>query len=495
MCAKPTGFIEYDRENPPKRSIDERLGDYREIEQLLPRTSLHQQAARCMDCGIPFCHAYGCPLHNVIPDFNDMVYRGHWRKALDLLHSTNNFPEFTGRICPAPCESACTLSINQEPVTIKQIELQIVERGWKSGWIRPDPAPEKSGKRVAIVGSGPAGLAAAQQLARCGHDVSVFEKDPAPGGILRYGIPDYKLEKRIVDRRLEQLQAEGVTFENSVEVGEDISIHYLQRSFDAVLLSGGARIPRDLPVPGRDLDGIHFAMPFLKQQNRRNADLAGPVGEAITATGKSVVIIGGGDTGADCLGTSLRQGASDVAQIEIMPKPPPTRDTTTPWPEWPYQLRTSTSHQEGGQRRWSVLTKEFTGDNGHVRALQCCEVEWTTDDTGRRSFSEKLGTEFELKADLVLLAMGFTNEGNAKVLNAFGLETDARGQAVRDDNCMGTVPGVFVAGDLSQGASLVVRAIADGRSAAAGIDRYLQAKTNGQQPKDTAPKVGVGVSS
>ena len=478
MCAKPTGFLEYGRVPLPKRPREKRLEDYVEVEQLVPLDKLREQAARCMDCGIPFCHSCGCPLHNLIPDLNEMVYRGQWRKALDLLHATNNFPEITGRTCPALCEASCTLACNQEAVMVRHIELQIVERGWREGWIKPERPETSTGKRVAIVGSGPAGLAAAQQLARAGHAVVVFEKDAKPGGILRYGIPDFKLEKWVLDRRLEQLQQEGVSFETGVTVGTDISIRYLRRSFDAVLLAGGARVPRDLPVPGRGLAGIHFAMAFLKQQNCRVS--GDPVdGETpITATGKRVVIIGGGDTGADCLGTALRQGAASVTQLEIMPQPPPTRDEATPWPMWPHQLRTSTSHEEGGERRWSVLTKEFKGVDGVVSGLCCTGVRWSKDGTGRTSFREVPNADFEVAADLVLLAMGFTNEGSAEHLNGFGVETNPDGTARLDAYLMSSVPGVFVAGDLSQGASLVVRAIMDGRTAADGVVRYLQDSTD-----------------
>ena len=479
----PTGFLEYERQDPVKRSIGERLQDYREIERLLSVGELQNQAGRCMDCGIPFCHACGCPVQNLIPDFNDLVYRDQWRYALEVLHSTNNLPEVTGRVCPAPCEPACTLSINQPAVTIRQIELQLVERGWEEGWIQPQPAAAASGHRVAVVGSGPAGLAAAQQLARAGHEVVVFERHDRIGGILRYGIPDFKLEKWIIDRRLEQLEAEGVRFETRVDVGEDISIGYLSRSHSAVVLAGGARVARDLPVPGRDLEGIHFAMPFLIQQNRR---LAGDSlsGEAeILAGGKHVIIIGGGDTGSDCIGTSLRQGAESVTQLEIMPKPPPTRDQTTPWPQWPYQLRTSSSQQEGGTRQWEVMTKKFLGRNGRVTGLRCCKVSWDKDpESGQFRMTEVPGSEFDIKADLVLLAMGFTMEGNAGVLGRFGVETDDRHSPVLDRNYMTSVPGVFVAGDLGRGASLVVRAIFDGRQVAAGVDAFLAACGDSRQP-------------
>ena len=479
---KLTGFMDYGRANPPKRPKEKRLKDYREIQQALGPEELNQQAARCMDCGIPYCHAYGCPVENLIPDFNEMVYRENWRQALELLHETNNFPEVTGRVCPAPCETACTLGINQDPVAICQLELRIVERGWSEGWITPRPAGFKTGCRAAVVGSGPAGLAAAQQLARLGHDVVVFEKDDRIGGILRYGIPDFKLEKSVLDRRLDQMRAEGVVFETDVTVGTDLSIRYLTRSFDAVLLSGGARVPRDIPIPGRDSAGVHFAMDFLTQQNKRVAADEADGGAPILATGKDVVIIGGGDTGADCLGTSLRQGAKSVTQLEILPKPPPTRDKSTPWPHWPYQLRSSTSHEEGGERRWSVLTQEFVAPDGVLSSVRGVGVEWTADESGKRGFTETEGTSFELPADLVLIAAGFTKEGNAGVLAEFGVETDDAGTPVLDDNNMSNMSGVFVAGDLRMGASLVVRAISDGRHAAEGMDRYLASQAETAPP-------------
>ncbi len=474
---KPTGFMEYPRRDAPKRPVQERIKDFREIEQRLPAEELATQAARCMDCGIPFCHSSGCPLQNLIPDWNDMVYRGHWRRALDLLHATNNLPEITGRICPAPCEPACTLAINQPAVTIRNIELQIVERGWEEGWIVPGPPAFKTGRRVAIVGSGPAGLAAAQQLARSGHAVTVFEKADRIGGILRYGIPDFKLEKWVIDRRLQQMMAEGVVFEPGVTVGRDISIRYLLRSFDAVLLAGGAMVPRDLDVPGRHLAGIHFAMDFLTQQNRRVAGDRIAAKEDITAAGRDVVIIGGGDTGADCVGTSIRQGANSVTQIEILAKPPAEQNPATPWPLWPNVLRSSTSHQEGCERQWSVATKEVLGDkSGRVRALRVVDVEWVPakDSGGRVTCREVPGSEREIAAGLVLLAMGFTREGNASTLGAFGVATADDCTARLDENFMSCVPGVFVAGDLSKGASLVVRAISEGRLAAEGINRYLE---------------------
>ncbi len=471
---KPTGFLEYQRVNPPKRPPAERVRDFGEVELPLAPAQLRDQAARCMDCGIPFCHMTGCPLRNLIPDFNDMVYRGHWRAALELLHSTNNFPEITGRVCPAPCESACTLSINQPAVTIRQIELRIVEHGWEKGWVVPEPPSTSSGRRVAVVGSGPAGLAAAQQLARVGHETTLFEADDRVGGMLRYGIPDFKLDKRVLDRRIAQMSAEGLRIETGVRIGEDISINYLRRSFNAVLLAGGGGAPRDPRVPGRELEGIHFAMDFLTRQNRRNAGDGLPPGPEIHARGKRVLVIGGGDTGSDCVGTALRQGAAEVIQIEIMPKPPLERSPDTPWPLWPYQLRTSSSHEEGGTRLWNILTKEFVGRNGRVTGARAARVEWTRDPgTGQMSFREIPETDFLIETDLILLAMGFTKEGSAEILRGYGVEVDPTDRVVLDAAGMTTLPGVFVAGDLAAGASLVVRAIADGRRVAELVDRFL----------------------
>jgi glutamate synthase (NADPH/NADH) small chain len=434
--AKPTGFMEYDREEPTHRPVTERVGDYREIEELLPEEGIYRQAVRCMDCGIPYCHAYGCPVKNRIPDWNDMVYRKNWRKALDLLHATCNLPEITGRVCPAPCEAACTLAINLPAVTIRHLELQIVEHGWREEWIRPEPAGFSTGKRVAVVGSGPAGLPAAQQLARSGH--------------------------------------EGVVFETGVNAGVDVSAEYLRRSFDAIVLAAGATAARDLPIPGRDLKGVHFAMDFLTQQNRRNAGDAVPKGEEISAAGKHVVVIGGGDTGSDCIGTSRRQGAASITQIELLPKPPEDRLPTNPWPTWPIVLRTSSSQEEGCERMWSVQTKEFLGDRGGVTKLSCVELDWTEPDSaGRRSFREVPGSAFELRADLVLLAMGFVHVEHGPLVRELGVATDSRGNLAADGNCMTNVPGVFGAGDAVKGASLVVHAINLGRLAAAGADRFL----------------------
>ena len=470
---KQTGFLEFPRENPPHRPVAERIRDFEEIEGMLGRSALETQASRCMDCGIPFCHALGCPVKNRIPEWNDAVYRKQWRKALDLLHATCNLPEITGRVCPAPCEPACTLAVNMPPVTIKHIELQIVERGWSEGWIVPEPAPIKTGKKVAVIGSGPAGLSAAQQLARMGHNVVVFEKAPKVGGLLRYGIPDYKLEKWVIDRRLEQIRAEGVVFETGVNAGTDISVRYLRRTFDAILIAAGATVPRDLPVPGRDLKGVHFAMEFLTRQNMRIGGEPFPE-EEIADDGKNVVVIGGGDTGSDCIGTSRRQGARAIHQLEILPKPPDERVPTNPWPIWPNVLRTSPAQEEGCERSWSVSTKEFLGVNGRVGKLRGIRLQWSEPDAaGRRTFKEIPGSEFELAADLVLLSMGYVHVEHGPLVRDLSLVLDARGNLQVDGSRMTSTPGVFAAGDTTLGASLVVRAIDEGRQAAEGIDRYL----------------------
>jgi NAD(P)H-dependent glutamate synthase small subunit len=474
---KPTGFLEYQREDPPHRPVSERIHDFLEVDEMLPPSRLQVQAARCMDCGIPFCHSYGCPVRNRIPDWNDLIHRKQWRKALDLLHATCNLPEITGRVCPAPCEDACTLSINQEPVTIRHIELQIVERGWTEGWIVPNPPPRKTGRKVAVVGSGPAGLSAAQQLARAGHDVVVFEKADRAGGLLRYGIPDFKLEKWVIDRRLDQMRGEGVVFETGVNAGVDLSVTYMRRTFDAILVAAGATVPRDLPVPGRSLSGVHFAMEFLGQQNRRNAGETIPPGHEITAAGKHVVVIGGGDTGSDCVGTSRRQGAASITQLELLPRPPETRTLYNPWPTWPVVMRTSSSHEEGCERRWSIATKEFAGENGAVRKTRCEKIEWTApDDAGRRDFRGIPGSEFELPAGLVLLAMGFVHVEHGPLVHDLGLALDSRGNLRIGADRMTSTPGVFAAGDSTLGASLVVRAIDEARAAAEGIKRYLSGK-------------------
>jgi len=462
---KVTGFMEYTRETPARREVKERINDYFEVYQPFAEEKVRTQGARCMDCGIPFCHT-GCPVNNIIPDWNDLVYRNEWRDAIRVLHATNNFPEFTGRICPAPCEAACVLGINEPPVTIKLIEKTIVEHAWNKGWIKPEPPPIRTGKTVAVVGSGPAGLAAAQQLARAGHGVTVFEKADRIGGLLRYGIPDFKMEKRVLDRRLDQMAAEGVLFRTSAHVGQSIPASDLRREFDALLLTGGAENPRDLTVPGRELKGIHFAMEFLPQQNKRVA--GDKVVGQILATGKRVVIIGGGDTGADCLGTCHRQKAQSIVQFEIMPMPPQERHATTPWPLWPLQLRTESAHEEGGQRDWAVGTSKFTGDSGgNVKQLHALRV------GPPPKFDPISGTEYTIDADLVLLALGFTGPVKQGMLEQLGVELDARSN-VATRNYMSSVPGVFAAGDMRRGQSLVVWAISEGRSAAKAVDDYLR---------------------
>ncbi|HJT86345.1 MAG TPA: glutamate synthase subunit beta [Bryobacteraceae bacterium] len=468
---KVTGFMEYTREVPQRRPPADRIKDWFEIYLPFTEDKLKRQGARCMDCGVPFCHT-GCPLTNLIPDWNDLVYRGRWKDAVRQLHATNNFPEFTGRICPAPCEAACVLGINEPPVTIKQIEKTIVDRGFEEGFIRPEPAERRTGKRVAIVGSGPAGLAAAQQLARAGHDVTVFEKADRIGGLLRYGIPNFKMEKHLIERRLEQMRAEGVRFETNAHVGGNIPVKQLRESFDALLLAGGAEQPRDLRVPGRELKGIHFAMEFLPQQNRRCEGDALPAETAILATGKRVVIIGGGDTGADCLGTSHRQKAAHITQFELLPQPPDERSPLTPWPLWPMQLRSESSHEEGGIRDWSVSTVRFTGDEqGNVKQLHAVRV------GPPPSFEPQLGTEFTMDVDLVLLAMGFLGPVKSGMIEQLGVKLDARGNVATDENYMSSVPGVFAAGDTRRGQSLVVWAIAEGRKAARAVDLHLMGAT------------------
>jgi glutamate synthase (NADPH/NADH) small chain len=461
--------MEYTREGPARRPVSERINDFQEVYQEFPEQKLRTQAARCMDCGVPFCHT-GCPLNNIIPDWNDLVYRDRWKEAVRVLHSTNNFPEFTGRVCPAPCEAACVLGINSPPVTIKNIEQTIIEHAFREGWIHPEPPSSRTGKRVAIVGSGPAGLAAAQQLNRAGHSVTVFEKADRIGGLLRYGIPDFKLEKRILDRRLEQMAREGVVFKTRKHVGRSVPVEELRREFDVLLLAGGAESPRDLNVPGRQLKGIHFAMEYLPQQNRRVAGDA--VAGQIVATRKRVVIIGGGDTGADCLGTSHRQKPAAVHQFEIMPMPPFERSPNTPWPLWPLQLRTEGAHEEGGVREWAVATTQFTGDeHGHVKRLHAIRV------GPPPKFEPIPGTDFSLETDLVLIALGFLGPVKNGMIEALGVKPDARGNVEADANYMTSVPGVFAAGDMRRGQSLVVWAIAEGRKAARGIDKYLMGET------------------
>ncbi len=474
---KVTGFLEYKRQTPLRRPVAERVQDYFEIYLDFPGEALQAQGARCMDCGIPFCHT-GCPLNNIIPDWNDLVYRGRWREALQALHATNNFPEFTGRVCPAPCESACVLGINSDPVTIKNIEQAIIDRGFQEGWVLPEPPPLRTGKSVAVVGSGPAGLAAAQQLNRAGHTVTVFEREDRVGGLLRYGIPDFKMEKRHLDRRLQVMAEEGVRFETNVNVGADISAAELLK-LDAVCLAGGATQPRDLPVPGRELDGIHFAMDYLRQQNKRAAGDPEDPARAILATGKRVVILGGGDTGADCLGTAHRQGAREAHQFELLPMPPGERTPAMPWPSYPMILRTSSAHEEGGLRKWSVSTQAFSGENGRVKKLHAIQVEFGDPDSrGVRPMKEVPGTEFEMEADLVLLALGFLHPEHNPLLTSLGVKLDARGNVAVDNNSMSSIPGVFSAGDMQRGQSLVVWAIAGGRKAAHHVDKYLMGRTH-----------------
>jgi glutamate synthase (NADPH/NADH) small chain len=477
---KPTGFMEFERVNEPYLPVKQRVRDYREFVLHLDDKQAAIQGARCMDCGIPFCTS-GCPVNNIIPDWNDLVYRGNWQRALDVLHSTNNFPEFTGRVCPAPCEAACTLNINDDAVSIKSIEHAIIDKGGENGWVVPQPAARKTGKKIAVVGSGPAGLAAAQQLARVGHSVTVFEKNSRIGGLLRYGIPDFKLDKRLIDWRMAQLQAEGVKFQTSTFIGKDapgkgivndakktIAPKELLKQFDAAILAGGAEQPRDLPVPGRELAGVHFALEFLIPQNKQ---VAGDGANPINAKGKHVVVIGGGDTGSDCVGTSNRHGAASVTQIEVMPRPPQQENKPLTWPNWPMRLRTSSSHEEGCERDWAIATKAFIGNNGKLTGLKAVRVEFRDG-----KMVELPGSEFEIKADLVFLAMGFTNPLQ-QVLDAFGVDKDARGNARATTDGAGcyqtNVKKVFAAGDMRRGQSLVVWAIREGRQAARAVDEFL----------------------
>jgi glutamate synthase (NADPH/NADH) small chain len=481
-----TGFMKHPRELPERREVPVRLKDWREVYEDFPIAKVRDQASRCMDCGIPFCNN-GCPLGNLIPDWNDLVYKDHWREAIDRLHATNNFPEFTGRLCPAPCEAACVLGINADPVTIKQVEVEIIDRAWSEGWVTPQVAAERTGKRVAVVGSGPAGLAAAQQLTRAGHDVVVFERADRPGGLLRYGIPEFKMEKRHLDRRIEQMEDEGTDFRCNVNVGVDITAEQLREEFDAVVLAGGATAWRDLPIEGRQHKGIYQAMEFLPLANRvQEGDLDH---HPIDANGKRVVIIGGGDTGADCLGTSHRQGARSVHQFEIMPRPPESRPDSTPWPTWPLVYRTSSAHEEGGERVYAVNTLEFLGDDdGNLRGLRGVEVRSEVVD-GRPSFVPVEGSEFELECELVFLAMGFVGPEQGGLLEQLGVDLDPRGNVARDDRWSTNVDGVFVAGDMGRGQSLIVWAIAEGRSAAAAVDQHLMGDTLLPSPltPDAAP--------
>jgi len=468
---KPDGFLEIDRETPTRRPVAERLNDYKEVYKPFPELKLMEQGARCMDCGVPFCHT-GCPLGNIIPDWNDLVYRGRWQDAIRRLHATNNFPEFTGRLCPAPCEEACVLGINAPPVTIKNIEQSIIEKAFTEGWVVAEPPERRTGKKVAIIGSGPAGLAAAQQLNRAGHWVTVFERADRIGGLLRYGIPEFKMEKAILDRRLQLMEEEGITFKVNANVGVNIAVADLQRDFDAIVLAGGSTLPRDLPIPGRELDGVHFAMEFLPLQNKRCEGDDIPDSKFISATDKDVVIIGGGDTGADCLGTAHRHHCKSVVQLELLPKPPNKRDVTMPWPYWPTIMRTSSAHEEGGQRDFSVATKAFLGSNGKLEKLHCVRLEWVNDN-GRMTMKEVAGSDFELPAQLVLLAMGFISPETKGMVEQLGCKLDPRGNVQADDAYMTSVEGVFVAGDMRRGQSLIVWAIWEGRECAVGVDRYL----------------------
>ncbi len=479
---KPTGFMEIPRETPSRRPIPERVHDYLEVYNPFPEEKLRAQGARCMDCGIPFCHQ-GCPLGNLIPDWNDLVYRDQWQAAIDRLHATNNFPEFTGRLCPAPCEASCVLGINNDAVTIKQIELSIIEKAWDEGWIKPQPPKVKTGKTVAVIGSGPAGLAVAQQLARAGHAVTVFERDDRIGGLLRYGIPDFKMEKRFIDRRLEQMAAEGVVFRPSVNVGVDVSAADLLAGFDALCVCTGATKPRDLPIPGRELKGIHFAMEFLPLQNKRVAGDSIADQNFISAKGKHVVIIGGGDTGADCLGTVHRQGCASVHQFEIVPRPPETRAPANPWPQWSNIFRVSSAHEEGGIREYAINTTRFTGEGGRVTALETIDVEWKPVD-GRMQFVGIPGTERRYPADLVLLAMGFLGPERPGLLEQLGVELDAMSNVKAGPNKKTSVDKVFTAGDATRGQSLIVWAIAEGRQAAHSIDVFLMGSSELPTPLD-----------
>ena len=478
---KPTGFLEITRQKQPTRPVVERLRDWREVYLPAEDATLRGQASRCMDCGIPFCHQ-GCPLGNLIPSWNDLVYHDRWRAAIDRLHDTNNFPEFTGRLCPAPCEASCVLSINDSPVTIKATEVAIIDRAFDAGWIVARPPAWRTGKHVAVVGSGPAGLAAADQLNRAGHSVTVFERADRIGGLLRYGIPEFKLEKRLLDRRLALMEAEGVVFRTRCAIGIDVTADDLLSDFDAIVLAGGSTVPRDLRVPGRDLQGIHFAMDYLTAQNRLcHGDHLSP-SETISAEGKQVVIIGGGDTGADCLGTALRQGAAAVRQLELLPRPPDARADDNPWPEWPRIFRVSSAHDEGGERLFAVSTQEFVGDAaGRVTALRGIGIEQRTA-SGRTTFEPIPGSEFELPADLVLLAMGFTGPERSGPVHQFGLKMTERGTVWRDAGWMTSVPGVFTAGDMQRGQSLIVWAIADGRSCARGVDLFLMGESELPSP-------------
>ncbi len=476
---KITGFMEFQRIDRPYAPVPERIKFYKEFVRALPDEEMSRQGGRCMDCGIPFCQT-GCPVNNIIPDWNDLVYKNKWREALDVLHSTNNFPEFTGRVCPAPCEAACTLNINNDPVTIKSIEQAIVDKGWTEGWIGPQLPHHKTGRKVAVVGSGPAGLACAQQLARAGHDVTLFEKSDRIGGLLRYGIPDFKMEKHLIDRRMEQMAAEGVRFAPNVHVGVTLPARELLAQFDAIALTGGSEKPRELPVPGRELNGIHFAMEFLPQQNRTVA--GEKVSAQILATGKNVIVIGGGDTGSDCIGTSIRQGAASVVNFELMPQPPERENKPLTWPYWPLKLRTSSSHEEGAERDFAVATKRFEGSGGRVERLVACRVEWVKDEKGAMVMKEVPGSEFSVPAELVLLAMGYVHPVHEGLVDELAVEKDARGNvkaATEGSRAYATsIPKVFAAGDMRRGQSLVVWAIREGRQCAREVDAFLMGSSD-----------------
>jgi glutamate synthase (NADPH/NADH) small chain len=474
---KATGFLEIKRDKQPYRPVRERLGDFKQVMRSWPEDMLQAQGARCMDCGTPFCHK-GCPLGNIIPDWNDLMYRNRWREAAERLHATNNFPEFTGTLCPAPCEGSCVLGINDDPVTIRAIELAVIEHAFAAGWITPVPPTFRTGKRVAVVGSGPAGLAAAQQLNRAGHSVTVYERADRIGGLLRYGIPEFKMEKRLLDRRLALLQEEGIHFRANADVGINVSIEELRRDFDVILLAGGATFPRDLKVPGRELWGIHFAMEYLPLQNRVCEGETLHEGVFISAKGKRVAIIGGGDTGADCLGTALRQGAASVHQFELLPAPPKERTSENPWPLWPNVFRMSSAHEEGGIREFCISTTRFSGRDGHVERLHGVRVEFVSNGNGRQVMQEIPGTEFDIEVDLVLLAMGFLGPERNGMLDQLGVRFTERGSVWVDEHWMTSVSGVFSAGDMRRGQSLIVWAIAEGRQAAKAIDLYLMGSTN-----------------
>ncbi len=472
------GFLNIKRKDAEYRPVGERIKDFKEVEIRMTDDEIKQQAARCMDCGVPFCHGCGCPLDNLIPEWNDLVYRGHWKKAIDLLYLKNNFPEFTGRICPALCEASCTAGLSASPVAIREIEVNIIEKGYAEGYIRPKPPKKRTGRKIAVVGAGPAGLTAADDLNRLGYEVCVFEQDKNAGGILRYGIPDFKLEKKIIDRRTKLMEDEGVRFENGVKIGADISLKYLRSRFDAVCIACGARKPRDLNIQGRELDGVYFAMDFLVKQNKKVSDET-PDGGDITVKGKHVLVIGGGDTGSDCVGTSIRQGASSVTQIEIMPKPPEQISESTPWPMWPYLLRTSSSHQEGCERLWNIMTKSFEGEKGKLKQVRAVKVEWESDPLGRPTKMKEIpNSEFIIKADAAFISMGFTGVINDAIISESQIKLTDKDCIAVDSNMMTSAKGVFAAGDAVSGASLVVRAIASGKNMAEAVHKFISDKNN-----------------